>query len=136
LQYPGVYLLAYTAAKLNNKPVAVRDVFYVGMSNSAGGVRQRLKQFKVGIENNTSHSGARRFFKDHNQNRAFTIANTGKRFYFVALTIECLSDKATASPDDLRQMGHVTCLEYYAIAHVAKQTGKRPALNKLGVVIE
>jgi hypothetical protein len=29
-------------------------------------------------------------------------------------------------------MGEINCLEYYAIAHVAEQTGKNPALNKLG----
>jgi hypothetical protein len=81
LQYPGVYLLAYTAAKLNDRRVAARDVFYVGMSNSASGVRQRLKQFKVGIEKDALHSGARRFYRDYCQNRPFTIANTGKRFY-------------------------------------------------------
>jgi hypothetical protein len=42
------------------------------------------------------------------------------------------SNKGLAKPDDLRLMGHISCLEYYAIAHVAEQTGKNPALNKLG----
>jgi hypothetical protein len=73
-----------------------------------------------------------RFYRDYCQSRPFMAANTGKRFYFVALTIECQSNKATATAEDLREMGHVCCLEFYAIAHIAEQTGKRPALNKLG----
>jgi len=44
-----------------------------------------------------------------------------------------VSEKAVAQPDDLRQMGHVACLEYYAIAHVVTQTGRKPALNKFGI---
>jgi hypothetical protein len=132
LKFPGVYLLAYTDGDIEGARVDVRDVFYVGMSNAAGGVNQRLKQFKAGIEKNGLHSGAMRFYRDYGHNRPFSETNTGKRFYFAPLTLPCMSEKAAAQPDDLRQMGHVTCLEYYAIAHVATQTGRKPALNKFG----
>ena len=44
-QYPGVYILAFTTKNLEGKPIKVKDVFYVGMSNSLGGVKQRLRQF-------------------------------------------------------------------------------------------
>jgi hypothetical protein len=131
LVFPGVYLLAFTAADLEGARVDVCDVFYVGMSNSAGGVRQRLKQFKTGIEVNNLHSGAMRFYRDYCGGRPFSAAKTGRRLYFAALTIQCQSNKSAAKPDDMRQMGHVGCLEYYAIAHVAEQTGRNPRLNKL-----
>jgi len=127
-----VYLLSYTDRDLEGSGVHVRDVFYVGMSNSNGGVSQRLKQFRTGIEKNGLHSGAKRFFRDYCDNRPFSQANTGKRLYFAALSLQCVSDKAVARPDDFRQMGHVACLEYYVIAHVATQTGHNPPLNKLG----
>ena len=45
-QYPGVYLLAYCADRLAGRRVRTTDVFYVGMSKSGGGVRQRLRQFQ------------------------------------------------------------------------------------------
>jgi NADPH-dependent 2,4-dienoyl-CoA reductase/sulfur reductase-like enzyme len=43
----------------------------------------------------------------------------------------CSSLKSDARPDDFRKMGHVACLEYYAIAHVlARSATKRvPPLN-------
>lgn len=133
LKLPGVYLLSsYTDAALEGASVEARDVFYVGMSNAAGGVKQRLGQFVKGIEKNDMHSGAMRFYRDYCSGRPFSDVGGNKRLYFRALTLDCVSRKAAAQPDDLRLMGHVTCLEYYAIAHVATETGHRPALNKLG----
>ena len=69
LSYPGVYLLAYTGKKLEGMGINPRDVLYVGMSNSAGGVRQRLDQFMTGIKKNTSHSGAMRFYREFSNSR-------------------------------------------------------------------
>ena len=132
LKFPGVYLLAYTDDPIEDKRVNARDVFYVGMSNAAGGVGQRLKQFKRGIENCGRHSGAMRFYRDYGHNRPYSKSKSKRRFYFAALTLPFVSDKAAARPIDLKSMGHVACLEYYAIAYVASRTGRRPALNKLG----
>src|SRR5436309_12344290 len=47
---PGVYLLAYSDKDLQGKDIDLEDIFYVGMSNSHGGVNQRLKQFIDAIE--------------------------------------------------------------------------------------
>jgi hypothetical protein len=134
LRFPGVYLLACTGAAIDGARVKPRDVFYVGMSNAGSGVRGRLRQFMVGIETGAMHSGAVRFFREYGRERAFSKAKDGKRFYFAALTLPCVSDKAAASAADLRTMGHVACLEYYAIAHVTARTGRKPVLNKLGAV--
>jgi hypothetical protein len=133
LRYPGVYLLAYSARpRFQGSAIKPTDVFYVGMSNAAGGVRQRLKQFKAGIEKNGLYSGAMRFYREYGGGKPFAGRQGGKRLYFAALTFECVSDKGLAKPDDLRLMGHICCIEYYAIARVAEQTGKNPPLNKLG----
>jgi hypothetical protein len=129
-----VYLLAYSRAKIDGAPIRSSDVFYVGMSNAAGGVAQRLKQFKIGIEKNIQHSGAMRFYREYSLNRPFSHTNRRKRLYFAALTIPCVSKKSEAQPNDLREMGHVACLEYYAIAKVMRQTGSKPPLNKYGAM--
>src|SRR5437773_11839524 len=60
---PGVYLLAYTEKDLDGQPIALEDIFYVGMSNSAGGINKRLRQFTYGLEKKKLHSGAKRFFR-------------------------------------------------------------------------
>jgi hypothetical protein len=133
LRFPGVYILAYSASPgIKGSIVKARDVFYVGMSNAAGGVGSRLKQFKAGIKKYGVHSGAMRFYREYGGGRPFIGTKKGGKLYFAALTLECESNKGLAKPDDLRLMGHISCLEYYAIAHVAEQTGKNPALNKLG----
>jgi hypothetical protein len=132
LIYPGVYFLAFTFEKIAGATVKPDQVLYVGMSNSAGGVRSRLKQFIKGIEQNGYHSGAMRFYREHCKGEPFAQLKTRKRLYVAALTIECEGDKVDARPKDLRLMGHVACLEYYAIARIAQRTGKKPALNKYG----
>jgi hypothetical protein len=64
-KYPGIYLLAYTDKNLANTPIELQDIFYVGMSNSDGGVKQRLANFVSGIERNKNHSGGMRFYRDY-----------------------------------------------------------------------
>ena len=63
LRYPGVYLLAFTNQPLKGRGAHVDHVYYVGMSNSAGGVRGRMEQFKHAIEKGGRHSGGKNFYK-------------------------------------------------------------------------
>jgi len=129
---PGVYLLAYSKSKLAGRAVKETDVFYVGMTCSAEGLRDRLGQFRKGIEDNKHHSAARRFYREVGKGKPFSKLRDGRRFYFVALPFECISDKSLSKPDDFITLGHICCVEYYAIARVYKATGKKPKLNKLG----
>jgi hypothetical protein len=132
LRYPGVYLLAYSTRNLNGKRIKETDVLYVGMSNAAGGVRSRLRNFRDGIEKNNSHSAARRFYREYLKNRPWTTAKNRKTFYYVALSVECVSDKGRVAATDLRELGHIACLEFYAVARVREKTGRAPPLNKFG----
>src|SRR5260221_12624293 len=66
---PGVYVLAYTKRRLDGKIVDPKDIFYVGMSNSLGGVKQRVKQFIMGIEQGRRHSAGERFYSDYAKGR-------------------------------------------------------------------
>ena len=126
LRYPGVYLLAFDTRNLVGKRVKPEDVFYVGMSNLS--VSARLGQFKRGLEGRPGH-GAADHFRSRLKVRKFSALKTKKRFYFAALTIPCDAKKTTARASDHRHMGHVACLEYYAVAHVQDRTGARPELN-------
>jgi hypothetical protein len=131
LRYPGVYLLAYGANELDGQKIKIDDVYYVGMSNSAGGVRARLRQFKSALERGYGHSAGNHCYQQ-NKERPFSKLGKGKKFYFAALCAECSSLKSSARPNDFRTMGDVACLEYYAIAHVLEcsTTKKVPPLNR------
>ena len=139
LQNPGVYLLAYDARDLEEQRVKVDDVYYVGMSNAAGGVSARLKQFQCAIEKGYGHSAGNRWFVQ-NKKKAYSEHRTNEKFYFAARCLPCKSLKSIAGPDDFRTMGQVACLEYYAIAHVlAKSAAKKvPPLNRSagGILVE
>jgi hypothetical protein len=126
-----VYLLAYEARSLAGKPINIGDVYYVGMSNAAGGVKARLKQFKKAIETGHGHSAGKHFYMRH-KGTPFSKLRVRERFYFAALCLPCVSLKKNAPPSDFKKMGHVACLEYFAIAHVQSKRADRkvPALNR------
>lgn len=128
-RYPGVYLIAYTDRDLEGITIEPGDVFYVGMSNNARGVRSRLKDFKTGLRTGKVHSGAMRFYRDFAHGRAFSELADGKKFFFACQSVECNSNKITATPDDWRCMGEVECAEKYAMAHIVDMTENLPDLN-------
>lgn len=132
LRYPGVYLLAYTAKQLGGTAIVEKDILYVGMSNAESGVKARLKQFRRGLETYGYHSGAMRFYREYQKNVPWSKLKKRKTFFYVALPIECTSEKAILTPSDLRALGHVSCLEYYAIARIREKTKRMPPLNKFG----
>lgn len=131
LRYPGVYLLAYSSRPLAGRRVRPAEIFYVGMSNSAGGVRQRLRQFETAIDGRNGHGPGNRFFAICARKKAFKSSRTTSRFFYATLTFPCVSRKSEASASDFREMGRVAQLEYDALAHVLEQTGKLPKLNDL-----
>lgn len=132
LKKPGVYLLAYPEAtlevNLNDQNVRPEDVCYVGMSNSKGGLAARLRKFMQAIEIGKGHTAGNRFFKN-NHCIPYSKLDPKSSFYFVGWPIDCCTTKLKAAPDDFRKMGHVACLEQYAIAHVSDRTGHVPKLN-------
>jgi hypothetical protein len=128
---PGVYLLAYTYKPMVGRPVRPADVFYVGMSNSAGGLRQRFRQFQSSLEGGNGHGPAYRFFMKCAKQRKYSQLRTKNRFFFAALAVPCESSKSKAKPRDFLLMGKVASLEYEAIARVLRSTGRLPWLNDL-----
>lgn len=129
-EFPGVYLLAYTEKNLEDTAVNIKDVFYVGMSNSKGGVFQRLNQFIKGIEKCDLHSAAVRFFREYANNTPFSRTGINKKFYVIFLSIPCKVNKEERSAEDLRKMGEVAKFEYDVLAYIKEKLGKEPELNK------
>jgi hypothetical protein len=129
--HPGVYLLAYSSKTLSGQRVNPRDVLYVGMTNSAGGLRSRLSQFQKCLEGGKPHGPGVRFYKKCLGCRRYSRLRKRKRFFFVALAVPCESDKSEAEPCDFVEMGKVASLEYEAIARVLRSTGWLPPLNDL-----
>lgn len=129
-KYPGVYLLAYPkqGSLKSGDRIRLKDVYYVGMSNSKSGLKGRLRQFKRAIEGKRGHSGGNTFFTLHG--KPYSKLRKKKRILFAALPVECCSIKILSTANDFRKMGHVACLEYYAIAFVKAKTKQLPALNK------
>jgi hypothetical protein len=131
MKSPGVYLLAYSRKSLAGRPVQERDVFYVGMTCSAGGLKDRIGQFRKGIEDNKYHSAAMRFYREFGRGRPYAKLRNKLSFYFAALPFDCVGNKSRAKPGDFTTLGHICAVEYYAIARVCA-AGEKPKLNKLG----
>lgn len=129
-KYPGVYILAYSDSDLEGKEIDINNIFYIGMSNSLGGVNQRLRQFLAGIEKGCCHSAAKRFFRDYSNSIPYSKLENRKTFYVAYISIRCQVRKLNRTPDDLRMMGEVTRLEYYLFAHLKEIFKKEPELNK------
>ena len=129
-QYPGCYILAYSDKNLEKKQIKIGDIFYVGMSNSLGGVKQRLSQFISGIERGYGHSAGNRFLKEINKNIPYSKYKRFKRFFVISLCLPCLVNKKDRTYKDLIKMGEVAKFEYEVLAYIKEKIGKEPELNK------
>jgi len=126
-EYPGVYVLAYRNEDLRAKRVRESQVYYVGMSHA--GVRKRIKQFIMGLEDGGHHSGAKKFcFKEAHETPYLSLPNK-KTFFCSSISIPCISLKRNRSPLDLQKMGIVAQLECYVLARIKEKTRQEPWLN-------
>lgn len=130
IKYPGVYMLAYSTENLIGKKVRVGDVFYIGMSNSRGGIEQRIYQFIDSINGGGGHSAGTRFYVDYCRKNPYGGRKNNKLLYFTYVSVPCEARKDTRKANDLRLMGEVARLEYFALAHVKEHIGNEPELNK------
>lgn len=129
LKNPGVYLLACpekSRRDLEGQKINVKDVDYVGMSNSKAGLAGRLRQFKRAIEGRRGHSGGNNFVQHKGK---YSKLKHGP-FYFAVWNTECCNKKSAPEANDFRAMGHVACLEQYAIAYVKEKNRRVPKLNR------
>jgi hypothetical protein len=122
-QQPGVYCLAITARNLEGQVPQWKDVVYIGMTNSKGGLVARWQQFANTINGKEGHSGGKKVVDDLGQYRMWK-----KKLFVCAMAVEC--DVTSRTPDDLTKMGWVAFLEFEALAKFARAVlGKYPKYN-------
>ncbi len=126
--YPGVYVLAYTDEDLVGRRVNEQDIYYVGVSHV--GVRKRLRQFIIGLEDGGHHSGAKRFFFDVAKQIPYSKFAGRKAFFVSSVSVPCTYLKNGRTPLDLQKLGVVAELEWYVLAYVKEKVGSEPWLNK------
>jgi len=126
LNFPGVYMIAITYKSLKGKkPHYKDDIRYIGMTNSRGGLKSRLKQFNASIHGKKlRHCGADRICIKLGKYKKWN-----KKLFVCVHPIRCETNKEKRTPKDLRKMGQCTKLEYDAIAQIKQETGKEPIFN-------
>ena len=123
VEYPGVYVLAYSTRNIAGKPFSWRkEIIYVGVTNAVSGLKGRLKQFDNTISGKTGHGGADRV--------RFKYRNYGKlvqNLYVAVVPFKC--DATSNEPADLRKMGEVAKFEYSCFAYFVYKFGELPEFN-------
>jgi hypothetical protein len=119
--------LAVTQENLSGKPFSwIREIEYVGMTNSKGGLKGRLKQFDNTICGNTGHGGAQRF--RHN----YPDKNDIKRSLYPILYVSVAPYKCNVTsnkPEDLLVMGDVAKAEFECWARYSGDFNQLPKYN-------
>lgn len=123
LRYPGVYALANSSSNLSGQSFGwSKKIVYFGMSNSALGLKGRLKQFDNTVLGKTGHGGAERFRFKH------PIYETLVRELYVAVApFKC--NPTSCDPGDLKIMGEVASFEYHCFAYFVELYGQLPDFN-------
>lgn len=123
---PGVYIAALSERSLAGKPFSWRkEIIYIGMTNSVGGLIGRLGHFDDTISGKKlRHGGADRVRFRH---RKYDIL--APRLYVSVASFDC--DVESKLPDDLRKMGKVLEFEFLCFAEYAEKFGKLPEFNDM-----
>ena len=123
LQYPGVYAISYNETDINNNSFDwIREIIYIGMTNSKGGLKSRLKQFENTIFGKEVHGGAKRVrYKYNNYDKLI------KYLYVAVRPFKC--DVTSNKEKDLLIMGEVAEYEYICFAEYVKRFGMLPEFN-------
>lgn len=124
LQYSGVYAISYNEDDINNNNFNwIREIIYIGMTNSKRGLKSRLKQFDNTIFGKEGlHGGAKRVrykFKDYD--------DLIKHLYVAVCPFKC--DVNSNKVEDLFVMGKVAEYEYVCFAEYVKRFGMLPEFN-------
>lgn len=124
IEFPGVYACALADDSFNSTHGFnwVKQIIYIGMTNSAGGLRARLKQFDNTIVGKTGHGGADRVRYKHRSYER--LINS---LYVSVASFPC--NVKSNQPEDLTVMGKVAKFEYDCFAEFVKNHGILPEFN-------
>jgi len=122
--YPGVYCIAITNSDISEDPFSwLKQIKYIGMTNSKNGLKGRLKQFDYTIRGKKSvHGGADRFRYRHEDYDQLI-----EKLFVAVRSFPC--DVNSNKPPDLRIMGEVAKFEYDCFALYVEKYGKLPEFN-------
>lgn len=124
LQLPGIYAIAVSDDELTGRPFDwAPHIVYFGMTNSLGGLAQRLKQFDSAINGGPGHGGAMRFLPLYPAGSGTLL----HRLYVAVWPFDC--DVRSIEPDDLLKMGEVLYAEFYCFAEFTKRFKRLPQFN-------
>jgi hypothetical protein len=124
LEQPGVYAIAMRSRKSSIRRFSwSKDIVYIGMTNSLGGLAGRLRQFDRTMAGKLRHGGADRMLFKHPDYSTFS-----KRAYVAVAPFKC--DPGSRLPRDLRIMGEVARFEFLCFAEFSAKFGNLPAFNK------
>lgn len=122
LHFPGIYVLAISQDVLAGKEFSwIKEIKYVGMTNSIKGLKGRLQQFDNTIRGKTGHGGADRFRFDNEPAELFS------NLYVTVAPFKC--DVKSHLSKDLIIMGDIAKAEYECFARYASIFGSLPKYN-------
>ncbi len=124
INYPGIYCIAVSGKSLNTFSF-IPELEYIGMTNSKGGLKSRLRQFDDTIKmKRTNHGGADRFLYQYENYK-----EVKDNIYVAICSFEC--DTKNPTPKDLRIMGEVAKCEYDCWAIYIENNGRYPKFNDM-----
>jgi len=132
-KYPGVYAIAISDTDISNKVFTwIKEIEYIGMTNSEKGLHSRLNQFDRTIQGKTGHGGADRFRVHHPEYQQLI-----EKLYVSVAPFPCnvidasVIDQANISKtiEALRTMGEVAKFEYECFAKFVKHFDRLPTYN-------
>ena len=132
-KYPGVYAIAISDMNLSGTDFDwIKEIEYIGMTNSEKGLISRLGQFDRTIQGKNGHGGADRFRFHYPEYQPLV----GKLYVAVA-TFPCnVIDSSVLDESDiskttqaLRVMGEVAKFEYDCFANYVEVFKRLPTYN-------
>jgi hypothetical protein len=123
IEYPGIYCIALSESDLSGQDFTwIREIIYVGMTNSRAGLKGRLKQFNSTINGKTRHGGADRFIYRYHDHQDLV-----NRLFVSIRPFKC--DVESNDPENLITMGDVAKFEYECFATYVEKFGCLPEFN-------
>jgi len=124
LQYPGVYAISYNGHDINNNSFDwIREIIYIGMTNSKRGLKGRLRQFENTIKGKKSqHSGAKKIINKYKDYEKLI-----KDLYVAVRPFKY--DVNSNTVKYLLIMGKVAKYEYICFAEYVKRFSMLPEFN-------
>ena len=123
-KYPGIYSIDITNKNLLDKKFKFsKDVVYIGMTNSKGGLCARWQQFNNSIKGGEGHGPAKRIYSEKGHCKDWT-----EKLYISAMGIK--RDDSPNKPDYYIRRGWIAFLEQEALAKFHQKVNKHPKYNK------